>query len=64
MLEIKIDTGNAAYRDDVSGELDFSNTEIIKNLQDVIRKLEDGITSGTIIDTNGNKTGTWKLEDK
>ena len=64
MLEIKIDTGNVAYRDDVSGELDFSNTEIIKNLQDVIRKLEDGITSGTIIDTNGNKTGTWKLEDK
>lgn len=28
-------------------------------LEDICRKLEDGVTRGNIIDINGNKVGQW-----
>lgn len=65
MLKIEIKTGGAAYRDEYSEEdrLDPYNTELIRNLKDIIYKLERGHDVGSIMDINGNKVGTWKLED-
>jgi len=60
MLRIEIKTGNAAYRDE-DGNID--TYELIRNLKEIEKKLENGYESGYVMDINGNKTGNWKLED-
>jgi hypothetical protein len=56
MLEIKIHTDNAAFDDNVPGEV----ARILRALAD---KIEAGIGSdlerGTLLDVNGNPTGTY-----
>ena len=72
MFELKISTGNAAYRSDFeedyneetnSYDIDRYNRELIRNLKEIIEKLENGYTEGSVYDINGNKSGEWKLED-
>lgn len=62
MLKIEIRTGGAAYSDE-----DIITTEgryeLQRNLMDISRKLTNGYDSGVIIDINGNKVGTWTLEN-
>jgi hypothetical protein len=61
MLKIEIDTGNAAFCDPFTGETsEFDEAiECKRLLEDICRKLEDGVTGGNIIDINGNKVGQW-----
>ena len=54
-LKIEIDLDNAAY-ENVGWELG-------ENLQAIIDRLGIGAKSGTIHDTNGNKTGYWIIHD-
>ena len=59
MLKIEIKTGNAAFCDPFTGapsELDEA-IECKRLLEGICRELEDGATSGSIIDINGNKVG-------
>ncbi len=62
MFTLQIDTGNAAFRDERNGEYDehCEALEIIRILQHVIGKLEDGCTYGTMFDINGNRVGRWQ----
>ena len=64
MFTLKISTGGSAYRDVFYGDEfpDPSNAELIRNLRQVIEKLQDGVTEGVIMDINGNKTGEFRLE--
>lgn len=61
MLKIEIKTGNAAFCDPFTGEpSEFDEAiECKRLLEDICRKLEDGATSGSIFDINGNKVGQW-----
>ena len=62
VLEMGLD--NAAFREFAEypneGELDFPI--VADSLHNVADKIERGLTSGNIIDYNGNKVGTWKIE--
>lgn len=60
MFRVEIKTGNAAYRDE-NENLDYY--EVVRNLKEICKKLENGYTDGYIMDINGNKTGKWSLED-
>lgn len=65
MFKLEIKTGGAAYRD-IEGEcLDPASCELIRNLKEVIKVLERGSGNydGVIMDINGNKVGSWSLED-
>jgi hypothetical protein len=55
-LNIKINLDNAAY-DDLLG------WQLGDNLQDVIERIGLGSKSGTVYDTNGNKTGYWIIKN-
>lgn len=61
MLKIEIKTGNAAFCDPFTGEpSEFDEAiECKRLLEGICRELEDGATSGSIIDINGNKVGQW-----
>lgn len=61
MLKIEINTGNAAFCDPFTGEpSEFDEAIECKRLLECIcTELEDGATSGSIIDINGNKVGKW-----
>ena len=65
MLKIEIETGNAAFCDPFTGEAsEFDEAiECKRLLEDICRKLEDGVTSGNIIDINGNKVGQWSRQE-
>jgi hypothetical protein len=54
-LEIKINLDNAAYAETLGWELG-------ENLQYVIERIGQGIKESVIHDTNGNKTGYWRIE--
>lgn len=64
MFEIKFETENAAFHNEMTGEPDpyMEALECQRILQDVIKKLEVGYRNGSCIDLNGNKVGTWKLK--
>ena len=66
MLKIEIKTGNAAFCDPFTGEpSEFDEAiECKRLLEDICRKLEDGVTSGNIIDINGNKVGQWSRQER
>ena len=52
ILEINLD--NAAYQDDLMGEL---NSQFMT----VLNRIAIDDDTGVIFDTNGNKTGTWSI---
>ena len=58
MFEIKIKTGNAAFGDDAYE----ATYEINRLLEEVSHKLRMGYTEGNLMDINGNKGGTFKLD--
>lgn len=69
MFKLEIKTGNAAYRSETETDrlgnyvLDPYASEVRRNLKDIIRQLEDGLTSGKIMDVNGNCAGQWRYDD-
>lgn len=54
MLKIRIETKNAAFEDDLEGEL-------IRCLKDVIDLISKNWAMSRIHDINGNIVGEWKL---
>lgn len=64
MLEVKVNTGNSAFRDPITNELDRAGYEAIKILEQVISGLKQGCDWGNLIDTNGNHVGTWSYTDE
>ena len=57
MFKCEIKTGGSAFRDD--GDLDPFGTEVRRILRHIINDLGDGKPDGVIMDSNGNKVGTW-----
>ena len=55
MIEINLD--NEAYQDTLGWELG-------ENLQYVIERIGQGIKDSSIYDTNGNKTGYWRIDNE
>lgn len=55
-VTIKFDTGNAAF-DDGNGP-----AEAARILKGIAARLESGLDSGTVRDSNGNRIGTWSAE--
>ena len=53
-IDIKLD--NSAY--------DNLGWELGDNLSDIIERIGVGAKSGTIHDSNGNKTGYWRISDE
>lgn len=62
MFSCEFKTGGAAFRDPYTGEEDeFTEcAEITRILRRIQEELAHGATSGSIIDLNGNKVGSWK----
>lgn len=61
MFKCEIKTGNAAFTDPYTGKEDeyWEGMEINRILDEIKQKIEDGYTSGSCIDINGNKVGSW-----
>lgn len=61
MFKCEIKTGGSAFCDPITGEEDdvMEATEIRRILAIVSCELENGATSGSIMDVNGNKVGSW-----
>lgn len=53
-LSIEINLDNEAYGDLLGYELG-------ENLQAIIERIGHGIKHGLVFDTNGNKTGQWRI---
>lgn len=64
MFKMEIKTGGAAFRDPFTGEeSDFDEErEVAKLLEHVKHEVHNGNRYGSIMDVNGNKVGTWKLD--
>ena len=65
MLTISFSTENAAFDCDSEDKWErdyFRNEEIKRVLKNICNQLDNGKTSGSCMDINGNKVGTWKLE--
>jgi len=56
MFKIEFETDNAAFQD---GD---GPAEVARILQILAVKVEDGQTSGTVRDINGNTVGSWSYE--
>ena len=56
-LTIEINLDNDAYRDTLGWELG-------ENLQYVIERIGQGIKDSSIYDTNGKKTGYWRIKNE
>lgn len=59
MLTVTIETGNAAFHDDESGEP--SGHEAARILRELADRLEAGATDGKVRDYNGNTVGSFEL---
>lgn len=61
MFKLEIETDNAAFCDPDTGNEDefWEGIEINRLLEKVQIEIEEGYTSGTIIDINGNRVGKW-----
>jgi hypothetical protein len=61
MFKLEIETGGGAFCDPDTGSEDefWEGIEINRLLAKVQLSIEEGCTSGTIIDINGNKVGKW-----
>ena len=65
MFEVKIRTGGAAFKsgtDDPEYDRIATFEEIKFLLKKIVERLEVGHTEGSVIDTNGNKVGEWRLD--
>ena len=65
MLRIEFATDNAAFEVDESDKWTrdyYRNEEIKRVLKNVCNQLDNGKTSGSCIDINGNKVGTWSID--
>ena len=58
MVKIEFTTGNAAFRTE---DERLDEYEVARILKDIAEKIESGATSGSVIDYNGNKIGTWSI---
>ena len=56
MLKIEIETGNAAFEDD-------RNMELERILRQIAERLENGEDAGRVLDINGNKVGSFEMEE-
>ena len=61
MFKCEIDTGNAAFADPETCEEDkfWEGVELSRVLNEIVKKIENGDTSGSIFDINGNRVGKW-----
>ena len=64
-LVLEMDLNNAAYREyaEYPNEGKLETTVVANDLRKVAEKIELGYKGGTIIDYNGNRVGTWQIED-
>ena len=65
MLRIEFTTSNAAFAVDESDKWTrdyYRNEEIKRVLKNVCNQLDNGKTSGSCIDMNGNKVGEWSID--
>lgn len=65
MLRIEFATSNAAFAVDDPDKWArdyYRNEEIKRVLKNVCNQLDNGKTSGSCIDMNGNKIGTWSID--
>ena len=70
MLRIEFNTDNAAFHADYEDEEKMTdwqksyvrNEEIRRVLKNICNQLDNGNVSGSCIDINGNKVGTWELD--
>lgn len=64
MLKIEFKTGNAAFRNE-DDELDVYavSSFLRRKAKDIADHIENGYEEGSLIDINGNKVGTWRLDD-
>lgn len=65
MFTIEIKTGGSAFRDPDSGEFSavMLRAELARILDGVNAKIGAGQSSGVCIDLNGNRCGSWKLDE-
>lgn len=56
MFKIEIETGNAAFEDD-------RNMELARILRQIAERLENGEDAGRVLDINGNKVGSFEIEE-
>jgi hypothetical protein len=66
-MTIRFTTDNAAFHDhdddahDTDETCDDTRAEVARILRSIAAKVDAGHDSGTILDANGNKCGTWSL---
>lgn len=60
MFTLKIKTGGSAFYDDDGNRDPY---EVIRLLRQVETILENGYTSGILMDVNGNKVGEWHYDE-
>ena len=65
MFEVKISTGGAAFKSGVDDE-EIDKIITVAELKYLLKKIEqrmdNGDTAGSVIDSNGNKVGEWRLD--
>lgn len=61
MFKMEIKTGGAAFCNPHTGEKDDASEveELIRIFKDVLMDMAHGVSSGVIMDSNGNKVGSW-----
>lgn len=61
-MKIEFKTSSAAFKD-INGDEDVycKTAEVIRVLNRIATRIEDGRTDGAVMDTNGNKIGEWSL---
>ena len=64
MMEIKISTGNEAFRNPYTGDEDkeMEAKEVVRILSMIQTQLNHGYRDGICHDLNGNKVGIWSLK--
>lgn len=64
MLKIEIKTGGAAFRnEDDDFDPYYGGDEIKRILKKVVDDIQNGYETGSCMDINGNKVGSWTLEN-
>ena len=58
MMQIQMQTSNAAFRDE-NGKLDLPS--VARTLHEIADKVDAGKAEGVIIDVNGNAVGKFKV---
>jgi hypothetical protein len=62
-FRLEMDCDNAAFGEEADSTLGDAVPEIVRILGRVMKGLEAGADSGSIMDVNGNKVGTWEIEE-